>query len=153
MARTIKVESICGRCGRTEEATMGMQEAMDLDRVDEARDAADEALKETLNDALDESYPDVIVAVRQEDGSYRVKGLRNLCDQPNAKRNKGCATRVKALVNDVFMVPNPKPAKKVVPTEPEAGTKPPAAPEPPAEPESKNDGKNKDGKNKDGKKK
>lgn len=124
MPRTIKVENICGRCGRTEEESMDMATAMRLEALDEARDVTDNKLEQTLNDALDDTYPDVIIAVRDAEGSYTVKGQRNLCDQPKAKRNKGCATRVKALIDDIFMVPKPKTSKKpkIPPTEPETST-------------------------------
>ena len=148
MTRTLKVETLCGRCGRTEEVTMDMAAAVDLDKEDEARDVADQGLEKTLNEVLDESYPDIVVAVRNKDGSYAVKGLRNLCDQPGAKRNKGCATRVKALINDIFMVPNPKPKKKEEPILPgtEEGTTPPSEPKDPKDP--KDSSKPKGGKKK-----
>lgn len=128
MPRTIKVETICGRCGRTEEETMDMQEAMELDKKDEARDVSDKALESTINEVLDDTYPDVIIAVRNEDGSYTVKGQRNLCDQPSAKRNKGCATRVKALIADIFYVSKPKKPK----TTPATSETPPATTTTPA---------------------
>ena len=130
MTRTLKVETLCGRCGRTEEVTMDMAAAVNLDKEDEVRNESDGNLAEVLNGVLNASYPDVIVASRNPDGSYTVKGLRNLCDQPSAKRNKGCFTRVHALMNDIFMVPNPKPKKKEEPTLPgtEEGNTPPSGP-------------------------
>lgn len=133
MTRTLKVETLCGRCGRTDEVTMDMAAAVDLEKEDEVRNEADENLAEVLNGVLNANYPDVIVATRNPDGSYVVKGLRNLCDQPSAKRNKGCFTRVQALVNDIFMVPKPPPKKKDEPTLPgtEGGTTPPAGPKGP----------------------
>jgi hypothetical protein len=52
----------------------------------------------SLNVAL---APAVILFVRKGD-HYEVKTLDNLCEKPDAKRNKGCATRVTELLKDIF---------------------------------------------------
>jgi hypothetical protein len=112
MARTLRVEQTWGRCGRTDEQTLDAQEVMALDERDAACDQADQNVEALINESLSEFHPDVVIAVRNAEGRYTVKGLRNLCDQPDAKRNKGCATRVQTLVDDIFMVNPKKPAAK-----------------------------------------
>jgi hypothetical protein len=45
--------------------------------------------------------PTVVMFIRKGEG-YEVKTLDNLCEKPDAKRNKGCATRVNELMKDIF---------------------------------------------------
>jgi len=111
----VTVEKKCGRCGKVEKQNMELEEAQALEERDTAMDAAEDSLEELLNDTLDDNHPDIIVAVRDEDGNYKVKSLRGLCVTKNAKKNRGCAHRVADLLQEVFQVKKSKKKPKVEP--------------------------------------
>jgi len=112
MTLTVTVEKKCGRCGSTEEVKMPIAEAQKLDEFIKAQEQADKELAGIINEQLDASHPDVVICVRAPDGNYNVKSLRDLCDYPGAKRNKGCKSRVTGLLQDVFMEKPAAPPKK-----------------------------------------
>jgi hypothetical protein len=96
----VKVPMKCGRCGKTEEKSVQMEEAQAL--VDEINKKAEVLAK--LKDyagSLPANAPAVIMFMQSGDG-FKVKTLDNLCEKPDAKRNKGCATRVNELLKDIF---------------------------------------------------
>lgn len=89
----------------------------------EAKDELNEKLSEEVNAILSSEHPDYIFLARNEGGTYDVKTLDSLCDAPDAKRNKGCRTRVETLLGDIFMT-NEAPKKKVKVETPETSETP-----------------------------
>lgn len=97
----VKVPLKCGRCGKAEEKLVPMETAQAL--VEEINQKAVELtnLKNMASSLNVKLAPAVILFVRKGEG-YEVKTLDNLCEKPDAKRNKGCATRVAELLKDIF---------------------------------------------------
>ncbi len=122
----VLVEVKCGRCGKTDTRSLTLEEAQALSAKTDAKDAMSAELAAELNSILGDDHPDVVIAIREGE-FYNIQTLDSLCDAPDAKRNKGCKTRVDTLLGDIFMTNEP-PKKKVV-------KKDPAEPAEPAEPE------------------
>lgn len=122
----VKVAVTCGRCGRSEEKPVQLEEAQDLVNATNKKSEELSRLRE-FTSTLDESVsPALIAYVRNEDGGYTMKTLDNLCRKPDAKRNKGCAVRVEELLKDVFELhkgepKERKPRKPRTPKEPGTG--------------------------------
>lgn len=97
----VKVPLKCGRCGRTEEKLVQMETAQAM--VEEINQKATilTNLKSMAQSIDSKLGPTVILFIRKGEG-YEVKTLDNLCEKPDAKRNKGCATRVNELMKDIF---------------------------------------------------
>ncbi len=110
----VTVEVQCGRCKKTQARSLTLQEAQALEAKDGAKTELAAALPELINAALTDDHPDIIIAIRQPEGTYNVESLDNLCDAPDKKRNKGCASRVSFLLGDILMT-NPPPEKKKAP--------------------------------------
>lgn len=110
----VTVELTCGRCGKIDAKSLTLEEAQALSDKEKEKALALENLPVKFNEAFNRNYPDVIIATRTPSGAYEVHTLDNLCTLPNAKRNKGCDARVRALLDDMFMR-NPKPANKQTP--------------------------------------
>lgn len=97
----VKVPIKCGRCGRTEERLVQMEAAQALVEEINQKAAILSNLKQMAGSIDTKIGPSVIMFVRKGD-VYEVKTLDNLCEKPDAKRNKGCATRVTELLKDIF---------------------------------------------------
>lgn len=127
----VKVETKCGRCGRTEEKSMALEAAGKMEQESTLRAEAAANLKDAFNEKFGSSgYPDIVVAVRNSGGDYTVNTLDGLCSREGAARNRGCKTRVANLIDEIFTVAAPK--KRAAPKK-----------EPPAEPPKKNPPKGK----------
>lgn len=108
----VTVKKTCGRCGKITLEEMEVSAASELQERDAQCSDAEDALPELLNRTLSTTHPDIIVAVRQEDGVYSVKTLRELCHVSKATRNRGCQTRVGDLLAEVFKTDAPKKLRK-----------------------------------------
>ncbi len=107
----VQVAVNCGRCGKKETRSLSLEGAQELLERTEAKDELNEKLSEELNELLSSEHPDYIFLARNEGDTYDVKTLDSLCDSPDAKRNKGCKTRIETLLGDIFMT-NEAPKKK-----------------------------------------
>jgi len=101
----------CGRCGKKETKQVQLTEAQELLAQNEAKAGILTDLETELNDVLKPEHPELIIA-RKVDGQYTIKMLDNMCHTPDAKRNKGCQTRVETLIGDIFMTNEAPPRKK-----------------------------------------
>lgn len=97
----VKVPIKCGRCGRTEERSVQMEAAQAMVEEINQKAAVLTNLKQMAGSIDTKLGPALVLFVRKGDG-YEVKTLDNLCEKPDAKRNKGCATRVNELMKDIF---------------------------------------------------
>lgn len=97
----VKVPLKCGRCGRTEEKSVPMETAQTMVEEINRKAQALAGLKDFASGLDPALSPAVILFVRKEN-LYEVKTLDNLCEKPDAKRNKGCAARVTELLKDIF---------------------------------------------------
>lgn len=138
----VKIKAKCGRCNKAEEKTVTLEQASNLEEAQLDADRKFEDFTGVVKDAIekleyDKKGPEVIVMQRTETG-YEIRQLSDMCSAPDAKRNKGCQSRVDYLVKEMFLQ-NPK--KPSTPKKPK--DKPPADhPTPPT------NGKGKNGKNK-----
>ena len=123
----VKVETTCGRCSKVDEQSMELSAAQNMENETEARAKAAAELVPIFNEAFSSpEFPDIVVAVRSEDGTYSVKSLDQLCHNPDAARNKGCKARVDSLIHDIFTMEPAKPrAKKKAPLAEPKKTAPP----------------------------
>ena len=108
----VTVETNCSRCGKSESKTMGLAEAQALESKGVAEKQLISDLKDQLGSILTADHPDLVIASKNDDGTYSVQTLDNLCYSPDAKRNKGCVQRVRTLLDEMFM--RNQPAKKTV---------------------------------------
>ncbi len=116
----VQVAISCGRCGKKETRSLTLDEAQAMVEKADAKDELSEKLSEELNELLSSEHPDFIFLTRNEGNTYDVKTLDSLCSAPDAKRNKGCWTRVETLLGDIFMTNEvPKKKAKVKPEAPE----------------------------------
>lgn len=97
----VKVPLKCGRCGRTEEKLVQMETAQAMVEEINQKSVILKNLKEMAGSIDSKLGPNVVLFIRKGEG-YEVKTLDNLCEKPDAKRNKGCATRVTELLKDIF---------------------------------------------------
>jgi hypothetical protein len=97
----VKVPLKCGRCGRTEEKLVQMETAQAMVEEINQKAVILKNLKEMAGSIDSKLGPNVVLFIRKGEG-YEVKTLDNLCEKPDAKRNKGCATRVNELMKDIF---------------------------------------------------
>ena len=107
----VKVKVKCGRCSKSEEKSVSLEAAQKMDgaQIEADRKFEDFAagVKEVVGSVgYEEDGPEVIVMVRTATG-YDIKQLSNMCSTPEAKRNKGCQSRVDYLVKEIFLQ-NPK---------------------------------------------
>jgi len=103
----------CGRCGKKETQQLHLEAAQELLAQNEAKAGMLADLDTDLNDVLKAEHPEFIIA-RKVGDRYEIKTLDALCHTPDAKRNKGCKTRVDALIGDIFMTNEAPPRKKKV---------------------------------------
>jgi len=106
----VTVKTQCGRCGKSEEKVMGLEDAQALEAKEANLQELVTRLGPQLNELLTIDHPDLVIASKNSDGTYSVETLDNLCSSPEAKRNKGCLGRVHTLIDDMFM--RNQPAKK-----------------------------------------
>ena len=111
----VTVQLECGRCSKSAARSLSLDEAQSIVERAESKEELAEDLTSQLNTILTDDHPSLVIAVRQADGTYTVKTLDDLCDAPDAKRNKGCKARVDALIKDIFME-NPPTEKKRKPS-------------------------------------
>jgi len=109
MEVTVTVD--CGRCGKKETRTLLLEEAQELLAQNEVKEGMLSDLESELNDVLKAEHPELIIA-RKVGDKYEIKTLDSLCHTPDAKRNKGCKTRIDTLIGDIFMINEAPPKKK-----------------------------------------
>jgi hypothetical protein len=107
----VTVQTQCGRCGKKDNKEMSLGAAQELETAEKNREQNVMELKLQLEQLLTDEHPDLIVLSRTSNG-YDVNTLDNMCDAPDAKRNRGCASRVKTLVNEMFLLNGAAPKKK-----------------------------------------
>ncbi len=110
----VKIKSSCGRCNKSEEKTVTLEQAAALNTAaqNEKRqfDEFTVAVTQAIEDAgYGDDGPEVIVIHRNPAKGYNVLQLSNMCSSPDAKRNRGCKARVEYLLKEIFMT-NPKKA-------------------------------------------
>ena len=99
-----KVEMKCGRCGKTEEVLMNVEDLLKHTADEKEKSTAFDAFKSTVAALPNtDNLPDVIVMLKNPAGNYEVQGVSNLChnDSPDAKR-RGCRARVADILADLF---------------------------------------------------
>jgi hypothetical protein len=106
----VKIPTKCGRCGRTSETTVSIEEASTIVAGEKARMASLDAFTQLVQDADVENLPDVIV-LKKNGTAFDVEVLENLCEL-DGKRNKGCKARVSYLIEDMmFRIKHEAPKK------------------------------------------
>lgn len=103
----------CGRCGRKTGREVEWEDATAIHEQRVTDEKCREELTRNVLSALAASptCAEVVVGVRQADGSFQVTVLNDLCvGAADAVRTTGCADRVKSLLADIFMTA-PKPLK------------------------------------------
>jgi hypothetical protein len=128
----VKIKAKCGRCNKAEEKTVSLETASSMDEAREDADRKFGEFTDVVKDAVqslewDKNGPELIVMGRTDTG-YEVRQLSDMCNAPDAKRNKGCVSRVKYLIKELFME-NPK-----KPSTPKKPKDKPADPTPPKKP-------------------
>jgi len=118
----VKVQVKCGRCSKSEEKTVTLEGAAEMDeaQLDADRKFGDftAGVKEVVGTVgYQESGPEVIVMQRTDTG-YEIRQLSDMCSTPDAKRNKGCKSRVDYLVKEIFLQNPKKPATPKKPKDP-----------------------------------
>ena len=107
----VKVPMTCGRCGRSDEKTVSIETAQALVNEITSKSEVLTNLK-AYGEQLDKNLsPAVILYLRTSDG-YILKTLDNLCQKPDAKRNKGCNARVNELLKDIFEMGRGEPKER-----------------------------------------
>jgi hypothetical protein len=97
-----------------QELVVPLETAQGMSGEDQKKAEALETIK-TYAATLDPKVcPEVIVIYRPRDpdSQYVVMSHNDLCYAPGAKKNKGCATRVRTLIDEVFMSPTPRAPRK-----------------------------------------
>lgn len=109
----VKIVKTCGRCNKTQEETVPLEEAQQLDADSKAAEVAAGEVEHLINEVLTEAHPPVVISIWTGSG-YKTRTLSDLCDG-----TRGCAGRVETLVKEIFLE-NPKPKKKKAPQVTEA---------------------------------
>lgn len=131
----VKLETQCPRCGKKTEKAVPLEVAQELaERQAQAKLAADKFtndLKNLYNATT--GLPDIVTIFRPMQGDDRESPVvwffkDDLCDAPDAKRNKGCIARVRTLLEEIYF-----PGTKKAPRKPRA----PKVPKEPKEPKKK----------------
>lgn len=98
----MKVDRACGRCGKVTTVEVDMEGAQQLIKEDQLKKEALIAIDEYAA-ALDPAVNPEIIIITKNAGGYDVDTLDSLCLNPDNKtRFRGCALRVKSLLDDVF---------------------------------------------------
>lgn len=97
----VKVQTKCGRCGRTGEKVVSIDQASELLATEKQQTAALEKFIEALNEQDGDFLPEVIILKKNADRGFDVETLDNLCEL-DGKRSKGCKSRVNYLVEDLM---------------------------------------------------
>ena len=94
----------CDRCGKTTQKPVTVEQMNEALKQQERQKAAMEIFAETLKDKLSPTDGPEIVVCLKMNGAYQVQAFDNLCDKPeDAKKKRGCKSRIRTLVNDIFM--------------------------------------------------
>lgn len=97
----VKVQTKCGRCGRTGEKVVSIDQASELLATEKQQTAALEKFIEALNEQDGDFLPEVIILKKNADRGFDVETLDNLCEL-DGKRSKGCKSRVNYLIEDLM---------------------------------------------------
>ena len=114
----VTVRTKCGRCGKKETKEVSLAVAQDMEAQEQTKKDAAAELPAVINSVLGEKYPDVIIAIKENDGVYTVKHLSILCSSPDATRNRGCVARVDTLLKDMLELGDKAPRKPRTPKAP-----------------------------------
>jgi len=107
----MKVDRACGRCSKVQTVEVDLKGAQELINADQKKKEALIALDDFVSKLNVDVNPEVIIITKNATG-YEVEILDNLCVNPNnSKRARGCAPRVKGLIDDIFNR-GKKPVKK-----------------------------------------
>ena len=109
----VKIETTCGRCSKREELSVSLEEAQDLQKKWEASETHAQEVPKLINNVLGSEHPDIVIAVKSDDGNYAVKTLRDLC-----KGERSCSSAVARTVKEIFKQPTPRKPRKKKTTKP-----------------------------------
>ena len=114
----MKVDRACGRCHKVKTVEVDLKGAQELINGDQSKKEAIIALEDFASKLNPDVNPEVIIITKNTTG-YDLEILDNLCFNPdNHKRSRGCAPRVKALIDDIFnRAPKKTPKKQEKPKE------------------------------------
>lgn len=108
----MKVDRACGRCGKVRTIEVDLKGAQEIINADQKKKEAFILLEDFASKLNTDFHPEVIIFTRTNNG-YELETLDNLCSNPESKkRARGCAPRVKTLLNDIFNRVPRKPQKK-----------------------------------------
>ena len=101
----VKVETICGRCGKKEETQRELDEVQGMVAAENERRIALAKFKEAIGGYPDtHNLPEVIVMIKgRGTDAYVINTLDNLCsNEGEEKKRRGCRARVADLIADAF---------------------------------------------------
>lgn len=110
----VTVETQCSRCDRKDEKRVSLEVAQQMEQQVHERETVQHEVMSDLEEMLQKlgsNAPALMIARQTPNGAFEIRALNDLCHAPEAKRNKGCQTRVDFLVKEIFME-NPKPEPK-----------------------------------------
>jgi len=96
----------CDRCGKTTQKPVTVEQMNEALQLQEKQRAALDKFRGHLVADLLVDGPEIIVCLKtgKTEPVYEVMAFDNLCDKPeDAKKKRGCKSRIKTLVNDIFM--------------------------------------------------
>jgi len=101
---SIYINDVCDRCKKS--VPIPVEESVMDAKIIEIRkiEAVVNHLKTFLEDQID-PLPEVVVLLRQENGTFMVKALPHLCgpDTSRKRGSQGCRARVEELVHEMFL--------------------------------------------------
>jgi hypothetical protein len=101
----VKVETICGRCGKKEETQRELDEVQGMVAAENERRVALAKFKEAIASYPNvQELPEVIVMIKgRGTDAYVINTLDNLCsNEGEEKKRRGCRARVADLIADAF---------------------------------------------------
>jgi hypothetical protein len=108
----VKVETKCARCGKKSEKTLQLEAAQALNAAEGRKQTAVNNFLVELKKIYTAEQPEVIVVRRSSDGQVAVMHFDQLCSSPDAKRNRGCTSRVDTLIEEIFKPPKEETQRK-----------------------------------------
>lgn len=108
----VKIETKCERCGKKSEKTLPLEAAQAMSAADTRKQTAVNNFLTELKKIYTAEQPEVIVVRRTSDGQVAVQHFDQLCSSPDAKRNRGCSSRVDTLIEEIFKPPKEETQRK-----------------------------------------
>ena len=131
----VSVKNQCPRCKKVTTQEMSVEDAVTVEKVSSELEANYAKISAEIKAVCDKyaTYPEIMVIATQND-ELNIRWYNGLCTGTGSKRS-GCSSRVKSLVEDIFMEKESKPkqakkakeakeAKEITQSEPPVGAKP-----------------------------